>query len=809
MKDWSRIQSVFIRVLEYKGGDRASFLQEICAGQDAVLEEVEALLHAHNDEQKLDIEQRLEEGDVTSGARPALRVVGSYRLEECIGQGGMGDVYRAYRDDDVFTSRVAVKLLRWGMQSPSVVSRFRLERKILGRLEHEHIARIIDGGESDEGQPYLVMEYVEGVPITTYCDTLRLSIPERLRLFLDVCDAVQYAHLNLVVHRDLKPSNILVTDAGHTKLLDFGIAKLIDAEELGMTAAVTRSDVRPMTPQYAAPEQVRGDPITTATDVYALGVILYELLAGCRPFQENMGQPIDFAETILRSDPIRPSEALGRPTKHEASAREAVGANRRSNIKALKRRIAGDLDTIVLKAMQKDVSRRYASVDTLAQDITFHLQGLPITARPDTLGYRVQKFVRRNTRSVVAASIIMALVVAFAVAMTFYTAKTARQNEAIALERDRAEQVSEMLIDLYRATDPGEESFNRPAALAMLEIGHQRVLELDKQPNLQVEFYDVLQKSYTNLDMFEEALAMAESSLVVAQTELGERHPSTIWATKRVADGLRLMGDVNGAILGHAKAVEQYRNRELGDDTEKAQALLDYAHLLGVVRRMDEAFEAGSEALEVAGELDDPAVEAEALQVLGVLYRKRGQPDDAIQFLQKAVETYKAAYHEEHIDVIRATALLARTYIEFERYGMAKQLLDGIFEKSVKRLGRGHSEVTRILRLLSMLHEREGNFEQMEALCRELLAIRLEVAEATHPIAGAAQTCLGHSLLLQQRYEEAERHLLNAYQIRASVNENMAGTVIQHLVTLYRETGQEELAWEFTQKQQAINARGR
>ena len=373
--------------------------------------------------------------------------LGVYRLIREIGHGGMGTVYLGVRDDDAFQKRVAIKVLKRGMDTDSIVRRFRHERQILASLEHPFIASLLDGGSTPDGRPYFAMEYVEGQPIGDYCDTHRLDTPARLGLFRLVCTAVQYAHQNLVIHRDIKPANVLVMADGTPKLLDFGIAKLLNPELGGQTLAPTAPGLQLMTPEYASPEQVRGEAVTTASDVYSLGVLLYELLAGRLPYRITSRAQADIVRIVCESEPIRPSTAItqidregageapptGEPA-HESG--EVAKRDRRVTVDVdrLRRQLAGDLDNIVLKALSKEPQRRYASVDQFSEDVRRHLAGLPVMARKDTWGYRTTKFVRRN-RAIVGAGVTTFVVLVAGVIATTWQARVARAERARAEQR--------------------------------------------------------------------------------------------------------------------------------------------------------------------------------------------------------------------------------------------------------------------------------------------------------------------------------------------------------------------------------------
>jgi non-specific serine/threonine protein kinase/serine/threonine-protein kinase len=442
--NWQELKDLFHAALDLPDAERASFLDRTCSNP-SLRAEVESLLASHQKAGELlethalhlpSVQGENGEEDSRTG-----NLVGPYRLIARIGQGGMGSVYRAIRVDDHYLKQVAIKLLRPGLGSEHYLRRFKNERQIMASLDHPNIARLLDGGATLEGLPYFVLEYIEGRPIDEYCDSRRLSMIGRLQLFRAVCSAVQYAHQHLVVHRDLKPGNILITEDGVPKLLDFGIAKLLDPELFLQTAELTATAIKPMTPEYASPEQVRGEPITTASDVYSLGVLLYRLLTGHAPYRLR-GLPLsEMARIVSETEPTRPSLAIDRIEQDSRPGGETitltpelVSSMRDAHPESLRRRLSGDLDNIVMKALRKEPERRYTSVEKLSEDIGRHLDGLPVCARKDTIRYRTSKFVRRNKVGVFAAALILLTLVG-GIISTSYEAHVARSERARAEQR--------------------------------------------------------------------------------------------------------------------------------------------------------------------------------------------------------------------------------------------------------------------------------------------------------------------------------------------------------------------------------------
>ena len=437
-ENWPKVKEIFSAALELKPDERVSFLNTACAADENLRSEVLGLLSAHDSsgdfiQHPAVVDVGFLVSDTNHSAAAAGQHIGTYEIIRELGRGGMGAVYLASRADEAFDKQVALKLIKRGMDSDAIIKRFVMERQILANLDHPNIARMIDGGTTEDGLPYFVLEYIEGTTITRYCDEHKLNTLERLKLFLQVCAAVQFAHQNLIVHRDLKPSNIIVTKDGTPKLLDFGIAKLLSVDS---ALVETETIGRLFTPEYASPEQLRGLPITTTSDVYSLGVVLYELLSGHRPFSLASRSAEEIARMITTSEPLKPSVVI---TRHEAMPHaddghhsltpEGISQTREGNIDKLRRRLVGDLDNILLKALRKEPERRYASVQDLSADLQRHLTGLPVLAREDTFAYRAGKFIQRNKASVAAAAVV-AITLISATVVTTWQATVAKRERA-------------------------------------------------------------------------------------------------------------------------------------------------------------------------------------------------------------------------------------------------------------------------------------------------------------------------------------------------------------------------------------------
>jgi tetratricopeptide (TPR) repeat protein/tRNA A-37 threonylcarbamoyl transferase component Bud32 len=518
---------------------------------------------------------------VTVGAVPAR--VGPWRLVREIGRGGMGQVFLAERSDGQYQQRAAVKLLKRGIDSEAIVARFLRERQILAGLDHPNVARLLDGGIAEDGRPYFVMEHVDGQPITRFADDRRLPIDDRLDLFRTVCLALEYAHRNLVVHRDLKPSNILVTTDGRPKLLDFGIAKLLSGSDGdGGEPSLTDAGARLMTPEYAAPEQFRGGPITTSTDVFGLGAVLYELLAGRRPHGRYSSTDLD---PRSRDEEPPPLSAAASEVAGETAAARSTDAIR------LRRRLAGDLETIVATALRTSPERRYSSVGDLREDIRRHQERIPVKARPDTLGYRVSRFVGRYRMGVAVTAAVALLLAAFGVTAML-------QARALEVERDRArqeaaaaQQVADFLVAVFEVADPMRGGLgDSTRARTLLDRGAERITaDLAGQPELEARMLGVIGRAYDNLGRSDLAEPMILRAMDLQRAEpAGEASPAFIAGLRQLAAVRSKRGNYAGAREAIRQAIGVQARTTPGDSTmlDLLMELSDAFHMDG---RLDSA----------------------------------------------------------------------------------------------------------------------------------------------------------------------------------------------------------------------------
>ncbi|PAP77981.1 serine/threonine-protein kinase [Rubrivirga marina] len=710
LSDWRRVEAVFSEAADLPTEARPAFLDGACRTSDGAPD--------------TDLRRKVE--DLLDADAPAaaffdapppkrLERVGPWRLVDRVGRGGMGEVWRAERDDGRYEQTAAVKLVRVGL-APRLEARFLAERQILARLDHPAIGRLLDGGVAEDGRPWLAMEFVEGEPITAYCDHHTLSVDARLELFRSVCDAVQSAHRKLVVHRDLKPSNVLVTESPEgprVKLLDFGIAKLLAEDD---TAAVeTVADLRMMTPEYAAPEQVAEGDITTATDVYALGVLLYELLTGRRPHAEAGGRHA-IEQAILETEPLRPSDAVTHATTGEAarptSEQTGSGGLRATSPERLRRRLRGDLDRIVMKALRKEPERRYDSAAALGADVRRHLQGLPVEARPQTVGYRASRFVRRH-RTGVAVSILSLAVVLGAAGVALHEADRASE------ERDRAVRATTLLTDLLGDVDPDETGGRQVAAVDLLDRTSARLRSgLRDDPWTRASVEAALGKVYGNLGLFDRAEALQRDALRVREELGGPGHPE---ALESAADLATLLTQSSRYAEG-----EEILERALASGidalgpTAPAVATVRRAMGLNLVSqgRFAEAEPYLRRAMaDVERELGPDHVEtAHAHAAMGALLRRQGRLIDAEVAYQRAAELYRTHYGPESArlgSVLNELGVVVKNQGDYLRGQTYYRQALGIFEETY---GENHPETALALSNLALVYKDRALMTGDEAL---------------------------------------------------------------------------------------------
>lgn len=721
------LDELLLQVLDLPPEERKPFLTGATSHDPELLNEVYKLLQYH-DESLTYFGETL--SDFLAPLMPVLEgeipdynftfeedtLIGNYRIKKLIGKGGMGQVYLAVRDDGVFKKEVALKCIKKGMDSEEILKRFSYERQVLAKLQHPNIATLFDGGLNDDGHPFFVMEYVDGVPVVRYCDEHKLTVQERLNLFLSICDAVQYAHQKLVIHRDLKPSNILVTEKGEVKLLDFGIARLLDDENPYFTAPVTRAGIRLMTPEYAAPEQKKNDPVSTATDVYSLGVLLHELMTGRLPQTGAAGYVRPSA--LVENDIVQKNE-----TGHTTQTAYKIASIRGVTPDKLRRILSGDIDTILLTALKENPAERYNSVEGLMADIQNYRQHLPLTVQPDSTLYRLKKFISRHKNVAVSVFGIVLVTIAFIATITW-------QLNIATHERDRAESalktsdtVSRFLRSILEASNPREAG----QSVTMREVLDGAALrieaELDDAPDVEVRVREAIGSTYRSLGAHDQADEHLTRAHELAWSTFGPESE-----TFRIAHELALL------------RVDQGR-------FEEAQELL--AHVIEF-------------RVNTYGTMHDETLET--LNVLALANFHTGNLDEALDQARTVVAGREVLLGNDHPDTLEANNTLGKILIRLRQFEEAAELLQMVYDGNTRILGAGHPETLIAandlgIALIRMDRLNEGIEMQLlalDGLIRHFPVGSLDVVIPRINIAGAKNRA--------GRYQEAKTLCLQAIE---------------------------------------------
>jgi serine/threonine protein kinase len=708
----------------------------------------------------------------------------------------MGEVYLAERADAQFEQQVAIKVVHGGALGGGMHSRLKQERQILAQLDHPNIAHLLDGGSLPDGRAYIVMEYVDGIAIDAYCDSNRLDVVARLKLFQTVCAAVHYAHQNLIVHRDLKPSNILVTAAGVPKLLDFGIAKLLDERQAAHhTLAMTHADIRIMTPDHASPEQVRGQPITTSSDVYVLGVLLYKLLAGTGPFVIVSVRLSQIERAICERDPRPPSQAVCTDDSEES---RSTAEARSTNPKRLVRSLAGDLDNIVLMAMRKEPERRYASAQQMASDIQRYLEGRPVIARRDTWSYRSSKFVRRHWLPVTAGAGAAALVLAFAVTTYRQSLRIAAERDRVAQQRERAEheraraeEVSSFLVNLFKLSDPEENRGNQVTARELLDSGAKRLRAgLQDQPETKAALLSTVGAVYDSLGQYQDALPILDESLRLQDKP---HDASRIDTLLELGHARVKLGDLHGAEQPLQEALHLAQTDSGARSLESGRALWNLGMLRSEQGQYSQAKDLYIRSLAILEQSSAPLTDVSlVLDDLATVYTREQQWLLAKQTFERSLDIDRRVLGDDHP---RVAYLLENLAIVAQNMGELKEA-EALYLDSLSReqraYGDRHPETTVTKSSYGLLLQREGRLVEAEPLLRSVLDVRLSLLGPDHYMVGYARVSL--AMLLHDKgdlpgAESQFRQALAVYDKSLPDNHQYRASLLMHFARLLVDRG--------------------
>jgi serine/threonine-protein kinase len=842
---WKKIKSTLEEVVAKPESERELFLDQTCANDSDLKTEVSSLLEYHTRADRF-----LEPPNPNLEGQPDPHIgklFGPYRVDKMLGHGGMGAVYKAVRDDGQFQKQVAIKFVRPGAWSKELVLRFHEERRTLARLEHPNIASLLDGGTTEDGVPYLVMEYVNGVPIDEYCDGAKFSVTERLKLFRIVCSAVQYAHQNLVIHRDVKPGNILVTEEGIPKLLDFGIARLLSDDHRTEPGEMTRVGLRFVTLEYASPEQLRGGAITTSSDVYSLGILLYKLLTGHRPYHFRSRLPHEITRVVFEQEPRKPSVTVLKETDDDADSEtarttspEEISSLRASSPHKLHRHLAGDLDNIVLKTLQKDPHRRYTSVEQLSEDIRRHLEGLPVKARHDTVVYRATKFLKRHTVGVATTAVV---IIALAAGMigTLWQANRAKKEAA------KAEQINAFLQEMLSSADPAKSGKDVTVAQTLDQAVVRVNQELLTQPEIAATVLHTIGEAYVALGLYDKASTQIEHSLEIRHEVLGDEHEDISTSLHSLAyiaqvrrdfaradslyqraiemhhkvhpdpdkhlaammsdwgSLLRDRGESGKALVVLKESVEMHRTIFGKESREYASALITFGPALQDNHKLVAAESVYRRALDIRRRLagDDHVDVGFALNNLAFVLMEKGDLEDAEAMFRQALAIWRKAFGNEHPQVETGLLNLAGILQKRGELTEAERFLMDALALNKKQITPDPLRLSSIEHLLGRNMNLKGDPARAEPHLREAITLRQKLFPPSHYVVAMAESELGRSLIMLKRYPDAESTLSNAYMsLTLAFGDSSERTqeALHSLVELYTRWGNKEKANEYKMK---------
>lgn len=840
------VRQLFDEVLKIIPAGREEFLESKCGGDAGLKNEVLSLLHTiENAEDFLEnqvtdaVNKRSLPDDPFIGKQ-----IGNFIINGKAGVGGMGIVYSGKRNDESFDQKVAVKILKQGLHSEYLLKRFLIERQTLANLQFPFIARLLDGGKTTEGLPYLVMEFIEGIPITEYCRNKNLNILQRLKLFRDVCSAVQYAHQNLVVHRDLKPGNILVTNDGHPKLLDFGIAKLLDENILEEGENLTRTGTWHLTPEYASPEQIKGETITTASDIYSLGVMLYQILTNQQPYRITNNSPSAINRIITEENILKPSDRVKQNIQDESGKEKHISVKRSKapdNADKLHSHLKGDLDNIVLKAMHKDPSRRYISAEQFSEDIRKYLIGLPVIAQKDTARYRLSKFIQRHKTGFVISSVFVLFMIASTILVAWQANIAANERDNAKTEQLKAEKVNSFLQEMLSSVDPTEAGKD----VKVYDVLKKASIDLESSfilhPEIEAAVRKTIGKTFTNLGEFDQAKPHLLQSVSLNKKVYGEESFQTGESLHELALYYHWIGDLNLADSLYLKSINVFRKNKNTPPRSLASALNDFGTLKQDQALYDESLnllkeaynifikEFGEKDRDVASTLNNLALTMEALDDLdgaekyykrslniytelygsnrpeistlynnlAYIYMDRGDLKTAEEYFKKSLELKKKYYGERHSLVGLALMNLGGFEFRIGKYDESLRYLLEALNNFKLSLNDDHIWVGMSDYWYAKVLIEKSDYAAAEKLLRKSLLIYNNNYPEDHPNILTASGELGISLFYQNKYSEAEKLLIYGYEgVKNSKGEKNISAVrfLEFLVKNYDAAGRTDKA---------------
>jgi eukaryotic-like serine/threonine-protein kinase len=779
-KLWTEVKDIFDSALELPEESRYNYIKERCRGNFRLFSEVESLLDSFGRAGTF-IENGISFANNIDEANDPLinQVIGSYKIIKKLAGGGMGCVYLGERSDKQYIKQVAIKLINPGLSHGAIIKRFRNERQALANLDHPNIARLLDGGTTSNGVPYFIMEYIAGDPVNKYCDNNKLKITERLKLFRTICSAVHFAHQNLIIHRDIKPENIIVTKDGIPKLLDFGIAKILDSNnDEYVYDGLTKPGAWHLTPEYASPEQILGENVTTSTDIYSLGVLLYVLLTGHQPYRFYNSNPADLNNIISKEIPQRPSHIV--TTTEERMMKDGqkisidpgkVSSDRSDSPDKLRKNLSGDLDNIIQMAMRKEPSRRYLSVQQFSEDIQRHLKGMTVIARHDTFSYRTSKFIGRHKIGFTSVILIALLVITGISAVLWQSEVASKQRDKARLEAGKAEEVKKFLQDMLSAADPSSSGKDVKVVDILKHASEEINYGFKNQPKLQAELFTTVGNTYEGLGLYDESEIYLNNAVRFKKKIYSVNSAEYARSLNDLALLMHYMGRITEADSLYKIALGIYDNLSYRPPSEYTDILNNYAVLLCDEGSFEESEIYLRRALVIARKLKTELL-GSTINNLAITVDYLGRTDEAGKLYKEAYLFFHNKYGDVHPRVATAINNMAFVSTEQKDYREAAELFKQALDMKIKIYGNTHPELGLAYHNYASSLYFNGNYRQSEIELNNALKIYKISFDDKHAYYANTYHWLGRVLIAEKRYKDAEVFLRKAYALRLDIFKN-------------------------------------
>lgn len=753
-----KLAEIFEEALKLKEPERTEFLKKACENSSELFDEISSLLEADSNLPSILSGKAADKLYLQHDKNYEGKIIGNYKIIKQIAEGGMGSVFLAERADGQFEQEVALKVIKPGMNSNEIIKRFQFERQILARLQHPNIARLLDGGLTEDSLPYFTMEYVEGKPIDVYCEKNNLTINERLILFIKICEVIHFAHKNLVIHRDLKPSNIIIKKDGTVKLLDFGIAKVL-TQDSDAESALTRTGLHVMTPEYASPEQIKGEPVTTSTDIYLLGLILYQILTREKAYTIKTQSPLELEKIICYTDPLKPSSKVKLlREKNENKINEKL-------VKTL----SGDLDNICLMALRKEPERRYSSVENFQQDIINYLNEKPVSARQNTINYRTKKFISRHKIAVLSTALIFLIISSL---IAYYTFRLKQERDRAQTQAQKAEEVSNFLKGVFKVSDPYEARGNSITARELLDKGAQKInQEFSDHPDIKATMLGLIGEVYINLGLFDKSESLLKENLEIRQ-RFNNNTMLEAKSLRKLGELYTYKGEYSKAELLLTKALSFYKNNSIKEDNNYAWILGDLAWVYkskGNYNKSNSFYKKSIEVLKI-----DKVKNSDDLLTMmnnfALALHEEGKYEEAEKIFIETLNAQKKLYGDKpHPEVATTTYNLAELLRDRGKYNKAEEMFKTSFNMDIKLSGPENPNVAYSLQGLASIFRIKGKFNEAKKLYLQVLNMRKKLL-GNHPDVAYAVSNLGLLYYSQEKYDSAQAFYKEALLLHKELN---------------------------------------